>query len=303
MRFLSSSLLILGIILYIPKIANAANDTNTTLPFASAEYQENNNEMTLGEYKGVSKLQTELINSELAEISAQIKSLNPELYNQVQGKTPMEQLYAYRSWLAQQAFNWYKERLISDLKLKSANTSRHILMQETKNKNRVFQNNAELDNYIAENCVGDAYMCQFWLDRGKYDTTECFTKDGFREEEICEYALNFEEYTLQFTNEDIWLIRGNAAENTFETYHIILSRGDQHYNLSMYYTVGNLADFIEYENRTIRVHAKLETLTGRDRRNFIKQYNQAITNGDINTILPALTVGGVGASGIGVFNQ
>lgn len=30
------------------------------------------------------------------------------------------------------------------------------------------------------------------LDRGKYDSPECYTKDGYRDFGICEYALDFE---------------------------------------------------------------------------------------------------------------
>ena len=286
---------IFGILFYVDAIA--ATDTPIqNLSLGAGEYSENN-ELALDEYRAVAEFQTELINSELAEISAQIKSLNPELYNQMQSKTPMEQLYAYRSWLVQESFDWYKTRLIEDIKLKSANTGRRIKIMETTNKDLVFQSDTEFDNYIAENCIGDAYMCQFWLDRGKYDTSECFAKDGFREKEICEYALNFEEYTLLLSPENIFLIRGNAAENTFEFYDITLLLDAEQYDLDITYSVGNLAEWIEYDNQVRRLNAKLETLTGLDRRNFIKQYNQLWINENIDTTVPALTVGGVGTSG------
>lgn len=104
----------------------------------AGEYGEND-ELALDEYRAVAEFQAELINSELAEISARIKSLNPELYNQMQSKPPMEQLYAYRSWVAHESFDWYKIRLIEDIKLKSANTGRHIKTANGKIKTGFFK--------------------------------------------------------------------------------------------------------------------------------------------------------------------
>lgn len=288
---------ILGVLFYVDAIA-ATDAPIQNFSLGASEYSKND-ELALDEYRAVAEFQAELINSELAEISARIKSLNPELYNQMQSKPPMEQLYAYRSWLAHESFDWYKIRLIEDIKLKSANTGRHIKTANGKNQDRIFQNTVELDNYIASNCEDD--ICEFWLDRGKYDTAECYAANGFRETGICEYALNFEEYTLLLTTESISLIRGNAAQNTFEIYDIILVRDEQNFDLDINYSVGDLAEFIEYENKGVRLHSQLETLTGRDRKDFIKQYNQALKNGNIDTTLPSMTVGGIGVSG--TFNQ
>ncbi len=260
-----------------------------------------NQDMNTDEYQAVAKLQMELINSELDEIAETVRQLNPDLYYQMQPKSKMEQFYAYRSWLAVQAFDWYRNRLIADLKLKSKNTGRHIKIIESQNIDRVFLSDDELDKYISENCVGDAFMCQFWLDRGKYDTTECFTKDGFREEEICEYALDFEEYTLLIQPDEIFVVKGDAADNTFTFYNILKIEQETNISLDIQYSAGNLTEWIEYDNRTRRLNNTLNGMSDRERKEFIKQYNQAYINGEIDNYMPGLEVWGIGTDTIGLF--
>lgn len=97
-----------------------------------------NQNLNTDEYKATAELQMELINSELDEIAEFVRQMNPDLYNQMQSKSQMEQFYAYRARLATQAFDWYKNRLIADLKLKSKNTGRYITTIESQNINRVF---------------------------------------------------------------------------------------------------------------------------------------------------------------------
>ena len=283
---------------------------DATSPFVS-DLAVANQDMNTDEYQAVAKLQMELINSELDEIAETVRQLNPDLYNQMQSKSKMEQFYAYRSWLAVQAFDWYRNRLIADLKLKSKNTGRHIKIIESQNTDRVFLSDDELDKYISENCTGDDFLCQFWLDRGKYDTTQCYSKDGFREVEICEYALDFEEYPLLISPYEISVIKGDVADNTFSFYEIYLNKSEDSektdfsgdVSLDISYSVGNLTEWIEYENRTIRLNNTLDGLDKRDRKEFLKQYDQAYINREIDNTLPGLDVWGIGTETTGRFNK
>lgn len=268
-----------------------------------------NQSMDTDEYKAVAELQMELINSELDEIAETVRQVNPDLYNQMQSKSQMEQFYAYRAYLATQAFDWYRNRLIADLKLKSKNTGRDIKTGATQNKDRIFLSDDELDEYISENCTGDAFMCQFWLDRGKYDTTECYSKDGFREVEICEYALDFEEYTLIIRPDEIFVIKGDAADNTFTFYNIYLNKNEYgqetefqgDVSLDIQYSAGDLTEWIEYDNRERWLNNTLNSMSERERKEFIKQYNQSYINGEIDRYMPGLEVWGVGSDTTGVF--
>lgn len=144
-------------------------------------------------------------------------------------------------------------------------------------------------------------MCQFWLDRGKYDTIECFTKDGFREKEICEYALDFEEYTLLIQPDEIFVVKGDAADNTFTFYNILKIEQETNISLDIQYSAGNLTEWIEYDNRTRRLNNTLNGMSGRERKEFIKQYNQAYINGEIDNYMPGLEVWGIGTDTIGLF--
>lgn len=285
-------------------VCGALAADKTTTSFLAGGNVANQN-LNTDEYKATAELQMELINSELDEIAEFVRQMNPDLYNQMQSKSQMEQFYAYRAWLATQAFDWYKNRLIADLKLKSKNTGRYITTIESQNINRVFLSGDELDKYISENCTGDAFICEFWLDRGKYDTTECYSKDGFREVEICEYALDFEEYTLVFRPDEIFVIKGDAADNTFAFYDIYLNRDEYsqgtefqgEVSLGMSYSVGNLIEWIEYENRARRLNNALNGMSKRERKEFINQYE----NGNPDNTLPGLDVWGMDTETIGIF--
>lgn len=272
------------------------------LPLGGNSLQTENSNLTTEEYKAAAELQAELINSELNEIAAQIKQLNPDLYNQMQSESAMKQLYAYRSWLARQAFDWYKTRLIADLKLKSKNTGRNIKKIGEQNKDYIFSNEQEFDDYIAGNC-GDDNACQFWLDRGKYDSPECYTKDGYRDFGICEYALDFEEYTLSLSPNNIFVIKGDATDNTFTFYDIVLSQTEQEYFLDVTATVGDLSEWITHDNQSIKFYKALNELQGREKRQFIKQYSQSYMNGEIDNTVPGSDVWGVSVNSMGVFNK
>lgn len=285
-------------------VCGALAADKTTTSFLAGGNVANQN-LNTDEYKATAELQMELINSELGEIAEFVRQMNPDLYNQMQSKSQMEQFYAYRAWLAVQAFDWYRNRLIADLKLKSKNTGRYITTIESQNINRVFLSDDELDKYISENCTGDAFICEFWLGRGKYDTTECYSKDGFREVEICEYALDFEEYTLVFRPDEIFVIKGDAADNTFAFYDIYLNRDEYsqgtefqgEVSLGMSYSVGNLIEWIEYENRARRLNNALNGMSKRERKEFINQYE----NGNPDNTLPGLDIWGMDTETTGIF--
>lgn len=110
---------------------------------------------------------------------------------------------------------------------------------------------------------------------------------------------------------EIPLIKGDAADNTFSFYEIYLNKSEDSektdfsgdVSLDISYSVGNLTEWIEYENRTIRLNNTLDGLDKRDRKEFLKQYDQAYINREIDNTLPGLDVWGIGTETTGRFNK
>lgn len=117
---------------------------------------------------------------------------------------------------------------------------------------------------------------------GKYDSPECYTKDGYRDFGICEYALDFEEYTLSLSPNNIFVIKGDATDNTFTFYDIVLSQTEQEYFLDVTATIGDLSEWITHDNQSIKFYKALNELQGHEKRQFIKQYSQSYMNGEID---------------------
>lgn len=96
-----------------------------------------------------------------------LRKLNPGIVQEIESSSDTEdvKLSRIRSYLAQEVFDFYKNKFFSDLKQRSKDTGREIKQQ------------------------GDRY----WLDRGELDKKECQTKE---ERIICFYPDNFEEYLI-----------------------------------------------------------------------------------------------------------
>jgi len=113
------------------------------------------------------------LRKEYEELEKQILKLDPDYAKQLKSKylTDSQKLTMARSYLAQKAFDYYKDSFMKELEQRSQETGRRIVTQDF---------SADTGHNYTEKIM--------WLDRGELDTDECM-RDGWQ---ICKYPDGFE---------------------------------------------------------------------------------------------------------------
>ena len=108
------------------------------------------------------------------ELEKQILALDPDYAQVLQSKalTDLQKLTLARSYLAQKAFDYYKDNFLRDIEQHSVETNRKVVSLERTEP-----------GFIDET---------WWLDRGVLDTDQCM-QDGWQ---TCMYPDNFEDFYI-----------------------------------------------------------------------------------------------------------
>lgn len=169
-----------------------------------------------------------ILQSDFEDIKAKIAILNPDLIKATKDTPQQRQLVIYRSWLAQQAFNWYREYFIRLIEARSTQTGRKL---------------------IKEGGPCDEF---YWLDRGVLDDISTCYK--LQDQVYCDYPENFEEVELVingcYDGEIFALIDDKDAgiTDTFSIYLINNSDINSSYSSDIYLQVNNIqGDYFEWE--------------------------------------------------------
>jgi hypothetical protein len=143
-----------------------------TRVYSNAEYKE----LESKAQENISKL-----DAEFELLKKQAIAEYPELEKLLAGRTESVQRAIIKGYLAKAAFDWFKQKYISELNMKSLENGRKIVtaeMSHTKGK-----------------------TLHYWLDEGIMESAKC--EWDFEKRQACDYPDNFETYRVTYgTYED-----------------------------------------------------------------------------------------------------
>ena len=148
----------------------------------------------------------ESIRGEYAELEKQILAIDPG-FSAVISKnkylTDEQKLTIARSYLAQKAFDYYRDAFMAELEQRSAETGRKIVTKQFTNKDSRYP-------------IQETFL---WLDRGEIDDPKCHLNNDVNDFETCFYPDGFEDYVIdieEYKTEDKYGINSLFGNNHFE---------------------------------------------------------------------------------------
>ncbi|MFQ6739760.1 MAG: hypothetical protein ACLRFJ_03800 [Alphaproteobacteria bacterium] len=162
----------------------------------------------------------ESLRKDYAELEEQILKIEPYYASLVQANkdlTDEQKLTIARSYLAQKAFDYYKDTFMSELEQRGKETGRKVVSED----------------YNTDNSIGTAS----WLDRGKLDTAECYKDGKINGVQICKYPDGFENVGVEIEKfngtdieNEIFYYKDTADKNTVQ--QCMISLGYETYNFA-----------------------------------------------------------------------
>ncbi|MCQ2581925.1 MAG: hypothetical protein MJ170_03000 [Alphaproteobacteria bacterium] len=155
---------------------------------------------------------TDSLRQDYAELEKQILKLDPDYAKKLTSKklTDEQKLTMARSYLAQKAFDYYKDTFMAELEQHSKETGRKITQHD-------FGSDITGRNFTEK---------QSWLDRGKLDSNVC-KRDGWL---ICKYPDGFEEFHVNVREDSQKDKYGKKARSGNNDYLKIITYDKDFYN-------------------------------------------------------------------------
>ena len=184
-----------------------------------------------------SKEIAESLRQDYAELEKQILALDPDYAKYLQHYVPDgSKLAMTRSYLAQKAFDYYKDTFMSELEQHSKETGRKI-------STKSFGPNQDNYNFTEK---------FWWLDRGKLDTAECHKDGNINDFPICKYPDGFEEYLIdveEYNQKDEYGVKALFGNN-FYTKILTYDKDIRDKNAHQYCYIGLQYESVNHSDAT-----------------------------------------------------